>query len=307
MGIDRRTELRQFLRSRRARVRPEDVGLPRHGRRRVPGLRREELAQLAGVSVGYYTRLEQGYSHNVSPRILDALAAALRLSDAEREHLTRLVGPVPSPRLRARGGGRPVRPGLRLLLERFDQVPAYVLGPALDVLAWNGLARALLADFPSLPPAERNTAWLAFLDADHRSLYEDWPAKAAYVVAALRQETARYPCDARLCELVDELRSRSAEFRELWERHDIREQYHGAMTLQHPVAGRLTLRYETLTLPDDPGQSLVMMHADPGSPSEDGLRLLASWSAERTAGAGASAGSGARAAGTGAGCGHPHA
>ncbi|MEU3878174.1 helix-turn-helix transcriptional regulator, partial [Streptomyces sp. NPDC029704] len=193
MVLDRRAELGEFLRSRRARLRPEELGLPDYGgQRRVPGLRREELARLAGVSVDHYVRLEQGRTLHFSEAVLDAVARALRLSAVEREHLYRLARPW-SEADRADGPppSQQVRPGLRRLLESASDVPAYVVGRNTDVLAWNRLAAALITDFGALPPRQRNLARLVFLDEGMRSLYADWRGKASDVAAYLRPAGAR--------------------------------------------------------------------------------------------------------------------
>ncbi|WP_354643710.1 helix-turn-helix domain-containing protein [Kitasatospora camelliae] len=275
--MDQRTELSEFLRSRRARLKPEDVGLtPYGGRRRVPGLRREELAQLAGVSTAYYIRLEQGHGENVSTAVLDAIADALRLSPAEREHLGRLTKPV---HRRPRAATRPqrVRPALQQLIDTMADVPAYVLGRRLDVIGWNRLACALLGDFPAMPPEQRNMAWQVFLSPASRELYDDWEGKAGDVVAILRMDAGRYPDDPRLASLIGELSVKSEDFRRLWAAHDIRDKGHGVKELHHPTVGRLTLRYETLVPAGDQDQVLLTYHAEPGSPSAESLRLLASW------------------------------
>ncbi|QIS11049.1 helix-turn-helix domain-containing protein [Nocardia arthritidis] len=207
MSLDRRAELGEFLRSRRARLSPKEVGLPEHGaRRRVPGLRREELAMLAGVSVDHYVRLEQGRTMHFSESVLDAVAQALRLNPTEREHFYRLARPW--------SGAEPeseqrVRPGLRRLLDTAADVPAYIVGRGTNVLAWNALAAAIITDFGALPPRERNLARLVFLDEGMRELYEDWPAKAADVVAYLRLDSARNPGDAGIASLIEELSDRS--------------------------------------------------------------------------------------------------
>ncbi|MFE2868263.1 MULTISPECIES: helix-turn-helix transcriptional regulator [unclassified Embleya] len=276
--IDPRAELSEFLRNRRARLRPEDVGLAdsagRH--RRVPGLRREELARLAGVSVAYLTRLEQGRGHNVSEEVLDAVARALRLTDAEAEYLDHLIRcqrrrrTEPPPQ-------RQVRGALRGLLAALDGVPAYVTGQRSDILAWNPMAAALFGDWDRLPARERNWARLVFLRPDQRALFVDWEAKAADIVGALRLDAGCHPDDPRLSALVGELSVKSREFRSLWARHDIREQHHGAIRLHHPLVGDLDLSFESLRLPDDSEQSLTMYHARPGSPTAENLRLLASW------------------------------
>ncbi|MFF7453097.1 helix-turn-helix domain-containing protein [Kitasatospora sp. NPDC008115] len=279
--MDQRTELSEFLRSRRARLRPADVGLPDYGgRRRVPGLRREELAQLAGVSTAYYVRLEQGHGDNVSTAVLDSIARALRLDPAERDHLRRIARPT------RRGAGRPrasrpqrVRPELQQLLDAMDGVPAYVLGRRLDVIAWNRLGNALIGDVAALAPEQRNLAWQVFLDRSSRELYLDWEGKATDLVGMLRLEAGRDPDDPRLASLIGELSVKSEDFRRLWAAHDVRDKGHGVKELHHPVVGRLTLRYETFRPAGDPRQVLVVYHADPGSASAESLRLLASWTA----------------------------
>ncbi|MGI5167578.1 helix-turn-helix domain-containing protein [Spirillospora sp. CA-253888] len=272
-----------FLRSRRARLRPEDVGLPVTGRhRRVPGLRREELAQLAGVSVAYLTRLEQDRGDNVSDEVLDAIARALRLSANERAHLVHLArsrhrrGRTPS-------GQRQVRASLRGMLDAMEDVPAYVTGWRSDILAWNRMAAALFGDWDRMPPEERNWVRLLFLEPGHRELFADWEARAADAVGALRLDAGGHLDDPSLAELVDELSARSPEFRRLWGTHDVKEQSHGVRRLRHPVAGDLDLAFESFRLPDDSEQCLTVYHAPQGSAAVENLRLLASW------GAGASA------------------
>ncbi|MEU5423235.1 helix-turn-helix transcriptional regulator [Streptomyces sp. NPDC001407] len=275
--MDQRTELSEFLRSRRARLSPEDVGLTPHGgRRRVPGLRREELAQLAGVSVAYYTRLEQGRGQNVSSSVLDAIADALSLSQAERDHLTHLVRPrrMRKPQVRTQR----VRPAVQQLIDSMDNVPAYVVGRRLDVIAWNRMACALLGDYAAAPAHQRNLAWQIFLDPASRELYVEWERKAADIVAFLRLDAGCYPDDPQLAALVGELSVKSQEFRELWATHDVQDKGFGVKRLHHPVVGPLTLAYETLVLPADAGQQLITYHAEPGSASAESLRLLASWS-----------------------------
>ncbi|MDH6134052.1 transcriptional regulator with XRE-family HTH domain [Kitasatospora sp. MAA4] len=277
--MDQRTDLSEFLRSRRARLRPEDVGLSPHGgRRRVPGLRREELAQLAGVSVAYYTRLEQGHGQNVSATVLEAIARALRLTQAEREHLAHLTKPV---HRRSRASSRPqrVRPSLQWLIDSMEGVPVVVLGRRLDIIAWNRLGCAMFGDFAAMPAEQRNLAWQVFLVPDAHELYDNWEGKAADVVASLRLDAGLWPDDPRLASLIGELSVKSEEFRRLWASHDVRDKGHGVKDLHHPVAGRLTLAYETLRLPSDPDQVLLAYHAEPGSPSAESLRLLASWTA----------------------------
>ena len=278
-GTGVHTELREFLRSRRARITPEEAGLsPQPGTRRVPGLRREEVAQLAGVSVDYYVRLERGRSLNVSNAVLDALARALSLNETERGHLFTVARPT-----RARRRPMPpqrVRPGLYRVLESLTDIPAMVLGRRLDVLASNRMARALITDFDVLPQRGRNMARYMFLDEDARELYSDWEAGARGTVAALHLYAGRHPDDPRLAELVGELSVRDADFRRWWADHDVVRYSYGTKRLHHPVVGDLTLDYEALAVTDDPEQSLSLHTAEPGSPSEQALRLLASWTGE---------------------------
>ncbi|PZT68705.1 transcriptional regulator [Streptomyces sp. SW4] len=282
-GLDRRAELSEFLRTRRARLKPEDVGLPSFGRhRRVPGLRREELAQLAGVSVAYYTRLEQGNGRNVSAEVLDAIARALRLTDAEHAHLLHLAKPKQhrkKPAVRT----QQVRPALRQLLDSIDTVPAYVAGRRSDVLAWNRMAAALFGDWGRLPAQERNWARQVFLNPRSRELFVEWDQKASDMVSYLRMDAGCHPDDPRLAALVGELSVKSEEFRRLWAAHDVKEKSHGVKRLRHPLVGELTLSFETFRLVDDADQSLVTYHAEPGSASAEALRLLASWGTDAAA------------------------
>ena len=275
MNLDRRAELGEFLRSRRARLSPEAVGLPDYGsRRRVPGLRREELAMVAGVSVDHYVRLEQGRTLHFSESVLDAVAQALRLNQVEREHLYRLARPWSGEEPPAE---QQVRPGLRRLLDAAADVPAYIVGRGTNVLAWNSLAAALITDFGALAPRERNLACLVFLDEGMRELYEDWYAKAADVVAYLRLDLARNPGDAGIASLIAELSAESADFPAVWERHELKDKTHGRYIYRHPVVGRIDLGFETLRLPDDPDQALIMHTTQPDSPSATALQLLATW------------------------------
>ncbi|WIM98488.1 helix-turn-helix transcriptional regulator [Actinoplanes oblitus] len=276
MILDRRAELGEFLRSRRARLNPDELGLPSIGRRRVPGLRREELARLAGVSVDHYVRLEQGRTLHFSESVLDAVARALRLDPVERDHLYRLARPF-SPA--DPGREQRVRPGLRRLLRSVGDVPAYVIGRDADVLAWNDLAAALLTDFGALAPEQRNMARLVLLDEGIRRLYVDWPAKVRDVAGFLRLDAARHPADPRTRALIDELRAASPEFRAAWAEHRLKDKTHGTYEYQHPVVGPLTLGFEALRLPDDPDQALVAHTVAEGSPSETALRLLSTWRA----------------------------
>ncbi|QRP45129.1 helix-turn-helix domain-containing protein [Amycolatopsis sp. FDAARGOS 1241] len=274
-------QLREFLRSRRAKITPEEAGLTPHpGPRRVPGLRREEVAQLAGVSVDYYVRLERGRNLNVSESVLDAVARALRLTDLERTHLFTLAKPTRS-KPRALPPQR-VRPGLQLVLQSLTHVPALVLGRKMDVLGWNHLACVLYTDFAALPARSRNMARLTFLDEGVRSLYVDWEGAARGIVASLHLYAGRYPHDPALAELVGELSVRDQDFRRWWADHDVFERTHGVKHFRHPLAGELVLGYEALTPAGDPDQTLGISTVEPGSPSEERLQLLASWTTQAT-------------------------
>ncbi|MDT0398676.1 MULTISPECIES: helix-turn-helix transcriptional regulator [Streptomyces] len=279
--MDHRSPLGEFLMARRAQLSPDDVGLPRYGeRRRVPGLRREELAMLAGVSAGYYTRLEQGQSLNASAEVLDAIATALRLTAAEREHLSvlsttasRRTAPSPPPDEHASAD-------LRTLLAAMEDVPALVVGRRNDVLAWNGAGHALLAGHldaasPDDPDTRPNLSRLVFLDAHTRALYRDWPAKAHAVVGNLRILTARNPHDTRLAALVGELAIRSPEFASLWAEHTVEPCGRDVYDLAHPVVGNLTVTQQTFPVPREPHQSLVVITAEAGTPSSAALTMLA--------------------------------
>jgi transcriptional regulator with XRE-family HTH domain len=272
-----RSELGEFLRSRRAKIQPEDVGLRTVGRRRVPGLRRDELAQLAGVSVEYYVRLEQGRGPNVSDAVLDALAGVLRLTETERDHLSSLARPKKAP-ARANGSSQ-LRPGLRLLLDAMESTPAFVLGRRMDVLAWNRLADAI-SGWTVGPGGRPNTARHLFLDPSARDYYPDWERVAEETVAYLRLDAGRHPRDPKLAALVGELSIADETFRRLWAAHEVKEKTFGHKLINHPLVGELELSYETLALPGDPDQLLVTYLAEPGSTTAERLALLASWTAE---------------------------
>lgn len=278
--MDRHTELGEFLRSRRARLSPDELGLRDLRRRRVPGLRREELAQLAGVSADYYVRLEQGRALNASEAILDALAQALRLDENEHRHLHDLARPVrarrPAPRPQR------VRDSFRRMVNSID-APSFVLGRRCDVLAWNPPMAALVTDFEALPPKDRNMARLVFLDESVAGLYPDLNRKYRDVVGFLRMDAGRHPDDPRLAELIGELSMKCEAFRQLWASRTVHDKTHGTYRLRHPLVGDLTVDYETLRLSDDPDQLLVTYTAEPGSPSESALRILAAWDPTHTA------------------------
>ncbi len=268
--------LADFLRAARERLTPERAGIADAGRRRVKGLRREELAMLAGVSVDYYTRLEQGRSKSASLEVLDAIADALQLEEAERAHLHTVARPAPARRRRA---GRPQRlhPATKSLLDTFEASlrPAFVLGHRLDVLGQNSLAALLIADFDNMPLEERNQARFVFLDPHARELYADWDQVAADTAAMLRMDAGRRPDDPVLGRLVGDLSIKSPEFRRLWARNRVHERSTGTKRYHHPLVGDLTVVYQALTPGDDAEQTLIVYETEPGSPSAHALELLA--------------------------------
>src|SRR3954471_4870586 len=274
--MNRSSELADFLRSRRARITPDRAGLAEDGRvRRVPGLRRGEVARLAGVSVEYYTRLEQGRAGSPSPEVVEALARALHLDPAEREHLTDLlVRPTPA---RTPAAPQRVRPGLHLMLQTLEHVPAFIVGRRTDILAANRLAREVLTDFDALPVPRRNLARYYLLDPAARERVGDWGQIAAETVAMLRLEAGRHPHDRRLADLIGELTLRSPEFSGWWNDHRVLRRTHGTKHYRHPVAGDLHFAYESFHPPGDPDQILCVYNVEPGSATADALRLLRSW------------------------------
>ncbi|HEY0472144.1 MAG TPA: helix-turn-helix transcriptional regulator [Kribbella sp.] len=272
------SELGEFLRSRRDALTPEQAGVDSYGMRRVPGLRREEIAQLAGVSVAYYTRLEQGQSSRASDSIIDALARALKLRDDERAHLFELARPRP---VRKSRQPRPERatPGGLQLVDAMTGVSAVLLGRRNDVLAWNPLGHALFAghlpyDAPQDPAARPNLTRMLFLDPHTRELYRNWNDEASLLVASLRFVAAQYPDDRALAELVGELSVKSTEFAGLWAKHTVQLCSSGTKHLHHPEIGDLDLDYQALQLPDTDGQRLVIHTAARGSSSAHALNLL---------------------------------
>ncbi|GGK96434.1 helix-turn-helix domain-containing protein [Sphaerisporangium melleum] len=272
------TALGAFLRSRRAAVKPEDVGIVSYGARRVPGLRREELAQLAGVSATYYARLEQGHSANASTSVIDAIAQALDLNADERAHLHDLARPTPVKRRRAVRPAVP-RPGTRRIIEAMSDVPAVVLGRRTEVLVWNRLGHLLLAghcDFeaPSRTADRPNLTRMLFLDAHHRDLYANWDEEATRAVASLRLVAGRHPDDRELAELIGELSMRSPQFASLWSRHPVATCTSGTKHIRHPEVGELLLDFEVLHLPDDSGHRVLLYSAEAGGPSHTALAAL---------------------------------
>ncbi|WP_306213767.1 helix-turn-helix domain-containing protein [Actinoplanes sp. RD1] len=273
-----RGELADFLRSRRARVRPEDVGLTSHGPRRVPGLRREELAQLAGVSPIYYTRLEQGQSTNASASVIEAIARALALTDDERSYLHELARPRPARQPR-RARPDTVRPGVEQLIAAMLDVPALVLGRHSEVLSWNDLAHLLFAGHydraaPSRPAQRPNLTRMLFLDPHTRELYRRWDEEAGRAVATLRVTAGRSPDDAALTALIGELIVKSPEFAACWAKHPVQVCGSGTKYLHHPVVGDLELQFEALHLPGDDGHRLLTYSAAPGSSHAAALQLV---------------------------------
>ncbi|MFE0190297.1 helix-turn-helix transcriptional regulator [Streptomyces sp. NPDC058989] len=273
--MDSANPLGEYLRARRALVTPEDAGLPVSGRRRVVGLRREEVAILAGVSTDYYTRLEQGRERSPSAQVVEALARALNLDGDAADHLHRLTRPGPE---RGRAGTRPEPVGEALLrmMAGWHRTPAVVLGRRLNVLADNPLGRALFAGHTYSGDLLR----LVFLDPDARAFYPDWERAASNAVAALRSAAGSGHDDPQLVRTVGELSLRSPEFRRLWARHDIRRKTRETKRFRHPLVGELTLDYESLTVNSAPGQQLVVYQAAPGSASEQALILLGSLTAD---------------------------
>jgi transcriptional regulator with XRE-family HTH domain len=271
-------ELGEFLRTRRARITPEEVGLPRGVRRRVPGLRRDELARLAGVSVEYYTRLEQGRSPNVSDAVLDAIGTALSLNDTELDHLRTLVRPTRRARPSPRGAkkGPKIRESVRSMLDQMDKLPAFVLGPGLDVYAWNRLADVMY-DLSGMD--DPNMARQVFRDPRAAEFYPDWRGVAEDTVAVLRWSAARHPDDAKLAGLIGELAVHSQVFRELWAHHDVKEKTNGHKALSHPLVGRMDMDYESFPIQGAKDMLLVLYVPRPGSAAAEKLALLASWSA----------------------------
>jgi transcriptional regulator with XRE-family HTH domain len=279
--MDARNEVREFLTSRRAKLTPDQAGLRTYGAtRRVPGLRREEVALLAGVSVDYYTRLERGNLSGVSETVLEALARALQLDDAERAHLFDLARATQTvPRARRRPALQRVRPSVQRMLDAMTGAPAFVRNGRMDVLAANRLGLALYSEMFSDPRRPANTARFVFLDPRAPAFYLDWEQVSSDSVAILRSEAGRNPYDRDLSDLVGELSTQSELFRTRWAAHNVRYHDTGTKRFHHPVVGDLTLTYETMTLVGDTGLTMFAYTAEAGSKSEEALNLLASWTA----------------------------
>ncbi|MER7930716.1 helix-turn-helix transcriptional regulator [Streptomyces sp. NPDC096057] len=272
-------ELGEFLKARRAELTPSEVGLRGGPRRRVKGLRREEVALLAAISTEYYTRIEQGRLQASAP-LLDEIAQVLRLNDAQRTYLFDLAA---KERVRpaAYRERQQVDPQLQRMLDDLSASPAFVIGRCTDILGWNRLAAALWTDFGRYPEHEREFVRLLFTEPWMRELYVDWEEVTRLAIAQLRMESARYPDDQPLTALVEELSARDPQFRQWWTEHDVAMRGNGVKKLRHPVVGELTLDWNTLTCGTDPDQHIIVWNAEPGTPSHDGLRLLASWTADQ--------------------------
>jgi transcriptional regulator with XRE-family HTH domain len=277
--VDNRAEVNAFLSSRRAKITPELAGLTAYSRsRRVPGLRRSEVADLAGVSVEYYARLERGNLSGVSDSVLDALARALQLDEAESAHLLALARAAgPGARTRRKPPTQLVRPSIARILDLMTDIPAFVNNRRLDVMAANPLARALYAPLFADPTRPANHARFAFLDPRAHDFWLNWDRLADDTVAILRTEAGRDPYDKAMTDLVGELCTRSEDFRVRWASHDVRLHRTGLKHYHHPVVGDLHLNFESMELAADPGLTLTMISAEAGSPDDDALRLLASW------------------------------
>jgi transcriptional regulator with XRE-family HTH domain len=275
---DTNEELADFLKRARSQGDPSRVGLPADGRvRRVPGLRREEVALLAGVSTDYYTRLEQGRKITPSSGVVDAIARALDLDSVGRAHLGHLIGATPARAPRTAPSVQRVRPGLRQLIDALQEQPAMILGRRMDILASNRIARALFADFEAIKPKERNYARWMFVDDAARELFKDWDVQARAAVESLRFAAASDPDDRLTQELVDELTTSSTDFRQWWMEHRVYQRTFGSKRLHHPIVGDLTVEYETFTLPGDPDQTLFVYTTEPATVSRQAMDLLVSW------------------------------
>jgi transcriptional regulator with XRE-family HTH domain len=279
---DVRAQIREFLSTRRAKLTPERAGLPMYGgdRRRVSGLRREEVASLAGISSEYYTRLERGNVTGVSGSVVEGIAHALQLDEAERTHLLDLLRTAGTTRRPRRQPARErVRPTVQRVMDSMCGTPGFVLNGRLDILAANHLGLALYSPLYADPVRPPNNARFVFLDAHATEFFRDWNKIANDTVAMLRAEVGRDPYDRRLSDLIGELSTRSDEFRRRWAAHNVRIHSTGVKLIHHPVVGDLDLPFDSFPLAADPSQSLLTYTAEPGSPTQDALNLLASWAA----------------------------
>lgn len=282
--MDEKEEVRDFLTTRRARISPDEAGLPAFGgNRRVAGLRREEVAMLAGLSVDYYTKLERGNLAGASESVLAGISRALRLDETENEHLFDLAR-------RANASGQPphrtprtsrIRSSIRQVLDAIDDAPAWVRNARYDILATNRLARALLMQALTDQARPANLARFLLLDPAAKTFWRDWERSASDAVAYLRVEATRNPHDKALSDLIGELATRGEEFRQMWARHDVRFHRTGRKLIHHPVVGDLDLDFEAMDFPSDPGLVLTVYTAEPGTPSSDALRLLGTWAASQ--------------------------
>ncbi|MFF1734607.1 helix-turn-helix transcriptional regulator [Streptomyces sp. NPDC058247] len=278
--MDNRSEVREFLTSRRAKITPQQVGLPVAGHRRVKGLRREEVAMLAQVSAEYYARMERGNLSGASEAVLDSLAKALQLDESERAHLLDLARAASTTRRPARRrSAQPVRPALQQLLDAMTEAPAFIRNGRLDILATNRLGKALYWPMFQDPARPVNMARYQFLNPGAAEYMTELDGQRATAAALLRTEAGQDPYNRDLSDLIGELSTRSEDFRTLWAAHDVRLHRTGLKRFHHPAVGDLTLAFEGLPIPNDPGLTLTAMSAEPGSPSADGLKLLASWAA----------------------------
>jgi transcriptional regulator with XRE-family HTH domain len=278
--VDSRNDVREFLATRRAKITPHQAGVATYGRRRVPGLRREEVAMLAGVSTDYYARLERGNLTGVSDSVLEAVAGALHLDEAERAHLYDLARAAnATPRTRRRPTGQQIRPGVQRILDGMTAMPAVVLNARLDLLAANRLGHALYSPVYADPARPVNMARFTFLDPQAPVFFSNWDDAASTTVAMLRTEAGRNPYDRELSDLIGELCTRSETFRTRWAAHNVRLHRTGAKRFHHPAVGDLTLTFEVMELPADTGLTLTAYTAEPDTPSHDALALLATWAA----------------------------
>ncbi|MFK0170656.1 helix-turn-helix transcriptional regulator [Streptomyces sp. NPDC090306] len=276
--MDNRSEVREFLTSRRAKITPQQAGLPAAGHRRVKGLRREEVAMLAGVSAEYYARMERGNLSGTSEAVLDSLARALQLDESERAHLVDLARTASTTRRPARRRtAQPIRPGLQQLLDAMTDAPAFIRNGRLDVLATNRLGEALYRPLFQDPARPVNMARYQFLNPNADQYMTELDAQRASAAALLRTEAGRDPYNRELSDLIGELSTRSEAFRTLWAAHNVRLHHTGVKRFHHPAVGDLTLAFEALPIPTDPGLTLTALSAEPGTPAHDALKLLATW------------------------------